>query len=62
MHNDNETWYVLKRIYVEKISNINKNYVYCGNALIFHIVVFSFDYIARNDNKTTNKSPKPSDF
>ena len=32
------------------------------NALIFHIVVFSFNFVAVNDNKTTKNYPKSSDL
>ena len=71
MHSGNETFEI--NLYWEDINNnfskwpfnfadISKNYVHCENALIFHIVLFSFDYIALNDNKTTNNCPKPSDL
>ena len=67
MHNGNETWHILKSIYFEKTSiiffqNDHSAKPYCENALISHIVVFSFDYSAVNGNKTTNNCPKPSDL
>ena len=32
-------------------ADISKNYFYCENAWIFHILVFSFNYIAVSDKK-----------
>ena len=74
MHNGNETWHILKSIYVEKTSIIFfqddcsilllRAKITCAteNALTCHIVVFSFDYIFVNDNKSANNYPKPSDL
>ena len=35
---------------MNQFADVSKNYLYFENALIFHIVMFFFNYIAVNNN------------